>query len=185
MIPCSDHREQAATRPAPDVRVQPAAIDLPTPADAEELGRVHNTGWAEAYGDLLPDRFWDEAALAQRVRTWELITRWHPQKVLDRARIARGEEGTPVGFLLIGPVRDPEPVRDVELQALYVTSPWYSTGTGRALVEELLGDRPASLWVAERNYRARRFYEKMGFGADGARTVDPDLEDLAEIRMVR
>lgn len=162
-----------------------ARIDLPVPADAAALARVHVTGWREAYGQLLPERFWSEDTLPQRVRTWELITRWHPDRLARRVRIARDDAGTPVGFALVGAARDAEPVRELELHALYVLSAWYGTGTGRALLEALLADLPACLWVAEENHRARRFYEKQGFAPDGARTTDPALEDLAEIRMVR
>ncbi|GAA3074505.1 hypothetical protein [Actinocorallia glomerata] len=44
---------------------------------------------------------------------------------------------------------------------------------------------PAQLWVAAENPRARRFYERQGFRADGAEVVDDDAEGLREIRMVR
>jgi RimJ/RimL family protein N-acetyltransferase len=39
--------------------------------------------------------------------------------------------------------------------------------------------------VAKDNARARRFYEKNGFTADGTEHVDQDLDGLVEIRMVR
>jgi len=39
--------------------------------------------------------------------------------------------------------------------------------------------------VVEKYPRARRFYEKEGFRADGGSTVDADLGDLREIRMTR
>src|SRR5699024_7805448 len=58
-------------------------------------------------------------------------------------------------------------------------------GLARALVDALLGDAPASLWVAEDNPRARRFYEKLGFAADGARQVDergPQLPGVPRVR---
>ncbi|MFC0672521.1 GNAT family N-acetyltransferase [Brachybacterium hainanense] len=159
----------------------PARVDLPVPADAAAIAQVHVTGWREAYEYLLPERFWDAEALAGRVRMWELITRWHPDRIAERLRVARDAEGGVIGFALTGPAEeDPR-----ELHALYVLSPWYGTGTGAALLTELLGDLPASLWVAQENPRARRFYTKMGFVEDGLRKVDPSLEDLAEIRMVR
>lgn len=163
----------------------PARIDLPRPADTAALADVHVTGWREAYGALLPPRFFDAEARAHRLRTWELITRWHPERLAQRVRIGRDAQGTAIGFALVGPTGDDPPVRALEVQALYVLSPWYGTGTGAALLEPLIGSAPAGLWVAERNPRARRFYEKMGFRADGARKTDPALEDLAEIRMLR
>ena len=56
---------------------------------------------------------------------------------------------------------------------------------GQALLDAVLGEEPAQLWVAEANPRAIRFYERNGFRADGATLTDPAVEDLREIRMVR
>ena len=52
-------------------------------------------------------------------------------------------------------------------------------------MESLIGQEPASLWVAEDNARAQRFYAKLGFVADGTRQVDPRWPQLPDIRMVR
>lgn len=113
-------------------------VDVPTDADAHALADVHVTVWREAYGDLLPPRFFDEDA--------------------------------PAG---------------IELQALNVLAAMHGTGLARTLVEELLGDRPAYLWVADPNPRAQAFYAKLAFAPDGTTRSDPDLEDLREIRLVR
>lgn len=43
---------------------------------------------------------------------------------------------------------------------------------------------PAQLWVLEENPRARRFYERNGFIADGARCLQESLS-LTEVRHVR
>jgi len=76
-------------------------------------------------------------------------------------------------------------VRERELSALYVEPGWHGPGLARALVESLLGDAPASLWVAEDNARAQRFYAKLGFAPDGARRVDDRWLELPDLRMVR
>jgi hypothetical protein len=53
------------------------------------------------------------------------------------------------------------------------------------LLREHFYDDAAQLWVAKNNGRARRFYERNGFRADGTEQVDPDLDALVENRMVR
>ncbi|MEO9151433.1 MAG: GNAT family N-acetyltransferase, partial [Lapillicoccus sp.] len=59
---------------------------------------------------------------------------------------------------------------------------------GSGLADRLLGsaltDRPASLWVLEANGRARSFYRRHGFVADGAARVH-EASGEPEVRMVR
>jgi GNAT superfamily N-acetyltransferase len=129
--------------------------------DAEQLASVHVQAWREAYGELLPERFYDDSAR---------------------------HEGRLVGFALRGrAVRhgDHPPAREEQLFALYVLAPWYGRGVAQALLEQCLSGRPAQLWVAKDNARARRFYEKNGFTADGTEQVDHELDGLVEVRMVR
>lgn len=105
----------------------------------------------------------------------------------QRVRVAKRGDRI-VGFAAYGPADGHEgrpPVRDEQLFALYVLSCCYGRGVGQALLEETLGARPAVLWVAKENPRARRFYEKNGFLVDGTEQTDPDLDGLVEVRMVR
>ncbi|GAA4430896.1 GNAT family N-acetyltransferase [Georgenia halophila] len=154
----------------------------PTRADADAMAVVHNTGWREAYGQQLPERFYDDAALGRRRETW--------RRVLGRGdlgyRIAVGESGgAVVGIAMVGGSLGDHPVRDLEVYALYVYASHYGTGIGQALLETVLGEEPAQLWVAADNPRARAFYARNGFRPDGARKVDSGLNDLAEVRLVR
>lgn len=152
------------------------------PSDAAGVAQVHTTGWREAYGELLPERFYDEQVLAGRQAMWERALA-NPDAV---ARTLVAEQcGKIVGFSHRGPARDADaPVPD-ELSSIYILSEVYGTGIGQALLDALLGDSPAMLWVAKQNPRAQRFYEKNGFTADGREQTDPDLDGLAEVRMVR
>lgn len=61
----------------------------------------------------------------------------------------------------------------------------YGSGLGLRLLDAAIGDRPASLWVLERNPRARAFYERNGFAPDGTTELLPRFENLVEIRLVR
>lgn len=157
--------------------------------DAEQLAAVHVQGWREAYGHLLPERFYGHDALSARRALWQRTLADPVRR--DRVRVGRLEHETGheiAGFAMAGPTRedaDHPPPRQEQLFALYIRAAHYGTGLGALLLEAVLGDRPGLLWVARDNPRARRFYEKHGFRADGAELTDPDLEDLREIRMVR
>ena len=78
-----------------------------------------------------------------------------------------------------------------EVYALYVTPAWWSTGTGRSLMAAALaalsetGFDRAVLWVLAGNARARRFYERAGFTADGAVNVLAGLGGVLEVRYAR
>jgi GNAT superfamily N-acetyltransferase len=94
-------------------------------------------------------------------------------------------DGEVVGFAQAVPSRDEPPVRPLELTTLYLRAAQHGSGLGQELLDAVLGDRPASLRVAEQNPRARRFYERNGFSPDGAREVLESWEGLVEVRLVR
>jgi ribosomal protein S18 acetylase RimI-like enzyme len=106
-----------------------------------------------------------------------------------------------VGYASFGPEVDvlgaswPHPVSRAgqeglvaELYALYVRPARWSTGTGRALMDRVIartsaaGYRDIVLWVLEENARARRFYERAGYSADGATNVLDRLGGVLEVR---
>jgi ribosomal protein S18 acetylase RimI-like enzyme len=76
-----------------------------------------------------------------------------------------------------------------ELYSLYVAPDWWSTGTGRALMDRVLAGARAEgypriiLWVLRDNRRARRFYERAGFRRKGAE--HPSFAGVPEVRYVR
>lgn len=76
-------------------------------------------------------------------------------------------------------------------RACYVLAEHHGTGAASQLITDLLGAESASLWVFEGNPRARRFYEKHGFTADGKSCdlgeaeQDEEIRGIKEIRMVR
>lgn len=158
---------------------------MPRLEDAEELAWVHAQAWREAYGELLPERFYDDAARERRQAMWAEVL--SEEDAGERVRVAR-LNGRIVGFVRRGPAVEHQghpPSRDEQLYALYALASFYGHGVGQALLDEALSGRPAQLWVAKDNARARRFYEKNGFTADGTEQVDPDLDGLVELRMVR
>jgi ribosomal protein S18 acetylase RimI-like enzyme len=149
------------------------------PAQPDEAGLVaelQRTGWREAYAHLLSPGFL--AALPLRTEFF--------RGVIERGANLRVAEldGDVVGYALAGPAPEADP-RDEQLWHLYQLSRAHGSGTGQALLDAVLGDRPAQLWTAEDNPRANAFYRRNGFLPDGERKVEDEWEGLVAIRMVR
>jgi ribosomal protein S18 acetylase RimI-like enzyme len=75
---------------------------------------------------------------------------------------------------------------EVQLQVIYTLRRVHGLGVGQALVDAVIGNSAAFLWVLEDNPRAQAFYRKNGFRPDGTRQLlPPEWHELPEIRMVR
>lgn len=157
-------------------------------ADADAIAEVHIQSWRETYTGLMPDRLMDADALAARRRMWSAILSRDP---LPGAIAVAERNGHIVGFAFAGPADHPDAAkgfpaaRDLHLFSIYLLAVEHGAGTGHALLQAVLGDRPAQLWVASGNDLARAFYERHGFRADGTTAADPDIVGLVEVRMVR
>lgn len=152
--------------------VRPAVLE-----DAERIAEVQRTSWRAAYAHLLSAEFL--AALPAHVEMF-------------RSGIERGANlsvaeigGELVGYALAGRPRDEDAPRELQLWHLYQLPTAHGSGTGQALLDAVLGDRPAQLWTAEDNPRANAFYRRNGFEPDGARKVEDDWEGLVAVRLVR
>ena len=86
-------------------------------------------------------------------------------------------DGAPAGYALLRAADAPPCVAGatpIEIQRFYVDAPWHGVGVAAALMRacereaERLEHRTLWLAVWERNARAQRFYEKMGFRAVGS-----------------
>jgi GNAT superfamily N-acetyltransferase len=156
------------------------------PGDLDAVAAVHHQAWLETYRGLLP-----EGWFAEHNEGWFRELRRHRA---ENPRPGRREwvadaDGSVVGLASSGPSRSPDlrpaAVRVLELYAIYVLAAHHGTGVGRGLLTAAVGEAPAEVWVARDNPRARAFYGRHGFVADGTEVSDPDLCDLVEIRMVR
>lgn len=162
------------------------SLDVPTIADAAAIARVRVEGWRFAYAGRVPSEHLGEGAIARRTERWEgTLAELDPARLAASYRVARDAQGVVVGFCVVAAARDENPPAELEIWSLYVRTELHGSGAARALVEDLLDGRPAYLWVADPNPRAQAFYAKLGFSADGAVMLDPDLDGLREIRMVR
>lgn len=157
-------------------------VRRPEPNDVETLADVHLRCWQETYADQLPDAYLGDVGWESRRRTWQAIVDDGCHDMFPW--VAETENGI-VGFAMSADSQDAEDVRDVQLFMLYVLEEFHGSGAGQELFDASLGEQPAQLWMAKDNPRARRFYEKNGFAADGAEKVDSASNGLKTVRMVR
>jgi GNAT superfamily N-acetyltransferase len=150
-----------------DVRIRAAE-----PSDAREIAEVHVRGWRWGYRDLLPAEVLDSLSVERREHGWVEILNSLPS---DATVFVALEGDRIVGFAGVGPSGDDDaPEATGELSSLYIEEEVAGTGVGRALMESVLtfsrdaGYRELTLWVLERNSRARHFYEAAGLRPDGA-----------------
>jgi GNAT superfamily N-acetyltransferase len=176
-------------------------------AHAAQIAAVQREAWFAAYEGVIAPEVIDRVTTPDngaRVRQSFRTRPWQRMLVaVDPAAVDPAASGT-VGYASFGPEIDvlnapwPHPLtadgeggRVAELYALYVRPAWWSTGTGRALMEKVLarsaaaGYRSITLWVLRDNQRARRFYERAGFAPDGATNVLTGLGGVIEVRYRR
>jgi GNAT superfamily N-acetyltransferase len=172
-------------------------------ADAAQIAAVQREGWFAAYLGIIPGEIIDRVTAPDDGARVRQSFRTRPWQRMIVAVPDGGSVGV-IGYAAFGPETDvlsapwPHPLstdgeerRVAELYALYVHPAWWSTGTGRALMERVLarsasaGYSSITLWVLRDNQRARRFYERAGFAPDGATNVLTGLGDVLELRYRR
>ena len=142
--------------------IRPARLE-----DARRLAEIHVETWRATYPGVMPQELLDGLSVDEREASWkECIP--HPETTAFVAEV----DGRVVGFVNVGPSFT-EPGMG-ELYAIYVEPSAQRTGAGLALIDAgvaALSERwnEAILWVATENPRARRFYERYGWIADGER----------------
>ena len=178
-------------------------------ADAAPIAAVQRASWFAAYEGIISHETIDRVTAPDegaRVRQTFRTRPWQRMIVAVAGTPDTPEPGDPgiVGYASFGPETDvltgpwPPPLTDAgrdglvaELYALYVRPAWWSTGTGRALMDRVLARTRAAryqsavLWVLRDNARARRFYERAGFTPDGATHVLERLSGVTEVRYRR
>lgn len=142
-------------------------IRLATLADADDIAAVHMRSWEYAYGSFLPPEIIGRQN-EKRPQMWRMILQDNKD-----TQYAIEVDGKVVGLIGISEARDEDlPEGCYELQGLYLLPEFIGKGCGRTAMEWVKqevrerGYRMMSLWVFEKNERARRFYEKGGFMLD-------------------
>src|SRR5690348_16147218 len=130
-----------------------------TPGDAWAIANVHVRTWQAAYEHVFGAERLGALTVEQRMPGWERILGQGELQVF-----VAEDEGRIVGFVAVG---------DGEVSGIYVEPEAWGSAAGtelmRAGLDELraLGFASAELRVLEDNPRARRFYEREGWQADG------------------
>jgi ribosomal protein S18 acetylase RimI-like enzyme len=158
--------------------------------DAEAMGRIHVESWQAAYAGVVPQAHLDALDAEERGANRRGAIEANPEPDHGR-RLVVELDGTVVGLALVVPDRDGEDGVG-EIPLIYVHPTAWGAGAGHALMAECeaelqrRGFGEAVLWVLEENPRARRFYERQRWFADGGRKVDEiGGVELAEIRYRR
>jgi GNAT superfamily N-acetyltransferase len=160
-------------------------------ADCDRVAEIRVGGWRSAYRGLIPQSYLAGLSVeedAERRRTY--LSQGDGSVVNLVAEDAGGEL---LGWACHGPYREGEVrTEDAELYAIYVHPRHVGQGAGRALLTESVARCSAAghgrllLWVLKENGRARRFYERAGFRADGAEEpFEVDGVAVPEVRYAR
>jgi GNAT superfamily N-acetyltransferase len=154
-------------------------IRVAEPQDAERAAALHLACWQEAYAGIIEPRRLAAvtADLDGMVRFWrtmiELGLRWLAE-----------QDGQLIGFAGAGPNDETDLDVPWKLYAIYVRTAYWGTGVGHRLITQVIGEDDAVLWVFRDNVRARDFYTRHGFVADGTEQVEQEF-GAVEVRMVR
>jgi ribosomal protein S18 acetylase RimI-like enzyme len=145
-------------------------LRLATIEDAETIAAIHVCAWQIAYEGIVPAQFLASLSTQERANMWRTVILEQHRAVL----LAVASEGE-VGFISFGPSRDKDGKEKAEVYAIYVLPQFWHQGIGRELLDEAerrLEDQhfiAFTLWVLDKNARARRFYEARGFRLDASR----------------
>lgn len=167
------------------VRVREMTLD-----DCDRVSEIRIRGWQHAYQGLMPQPYLEALSAAEdagRRRTFFV------RAGSEIVNLVADQDGEVVGWACHGPYRDGEfRTEDAELYAIYVDVKQFGAGVGQSLLRESVRrcadarHRRMLLWVLKGNDRARRFYERAGFAADGAEEpFDVDGVSVPEVRYVR
>lgn len=146
-------------------------------------------GWRVGYAHFLPATYLARFDVAERAARWrERLVALSPDEAPTWVAVDAAD-GV-IGFSHTGPVRDPDLERALvgELYGLYVDPAHWRSGIGAALmrpVDEFWAPTAVGamvLWVFEANARARAFYERFGFRADGTSKVR-DFDGVAAVEV--
>ena len=167
-----------------EVTIRPATTD-----DAGAIAGVHVRSWQEAYAGIVPAEHLRSLDPESRADRWARMLADGP---VDHVRTLVAEsDGRLLGFATYGPSRDEDARRgEREIYSIYLDPGTWGHGVARDLIRSVIaevGDRtPMSLWVLADNARARHFYRRHGFTADGVERLETiGGADLLEVRYRR
>ena len=134
-------------------------------SDAPVIAKIYVDSWNAGFSDLMPVRSVDS----------KLIERWRNDLVapIPHRWWVCEIESSVVGFVGIGPSRDPIDPDLGEIDTIAVDPNYWRIGVGQELMSKALefleadGYSKAVVWTLEHYERGQRFYEEMGWQRDG------------------
>lgn len=156
--------------------------------DADEIARVHTLAWQETYAYAFGVEALAEINQQRRAEGWAKILAGEyegdgTEKVVV---VAEAPSQKVFGFASMGRDQDNPTLELRQLYAIYLLQSHQQRGLGRQLLQTIIADQPASLWVLRGNDRAINFYRRQGFEFDGTERTEEFFKLPAhELRMVR
>lgn len=143
-------------------------------ADVGEIAAIYLASVRRAYKQIATEDYLDSLCLERCVEQWERNVADESISILLAIR-----NGSVQGLAATGASRDEDvdPKVTGEIQSIYVAPDAWRKGIGtklcEAAIEKLTGEgfETITLWVLERNLRARVFYERAAFQLDGRKKV--------------
>lgn len=159
-------------------------IRLATTDDAKYCADIHTRSWSFTYSNIVSREIIDE-----HNARWDMI--WN--KMLsnnNESHYVIKLDNIIIGFITIAVCRDEDLKKCFyEIIALYLDPEYIGMGYGKSAMDWIKkeiknrGYDKIALWVLEENKRARIFYEKSGFVADG-KYKSSGLADAKEVRYI-
>ncbi len=152
-----------------DLTIRPATID-----DARAIAEVHIASLRHAYAGVIDEAYLAGLDAEARAAQWrERLTNPQPRTTI----LVADEEGTVVGFAMLGPSRDEDAeLGGLEIYYIFLLPEAWGHGVARELMRTVLGDlspsTPVTLWVLAANERARHFYRRHGLAPDGVERLE-------------
>jgi ribosomal protein S18 acetylase RimI-like enzyme len=154
--------------------------------DELQVAELHVRSWQEAYKGLMPAEFLAALEPRDRAGRYRFEDEEGPTTVLASLPCE-----ALLGFVTFGESRDADARGLGEVYALYVDPGSYEGGVGRMLMAEARrrlaaeGFSEAILWVLQGNERARSFYEREGWEADGATREENPYDIVSNVDRFR
>lgn len=139
--------------------------------DASAIAHIHVMSWRQAYSGYISDEYLDHLSVADKEAMWSDVL------LMDDTTVFIAENGRALGFASVGPARDEDAEPgDLQLFTMYLDPEAWGLGVAKQLmrhVDSLLTNGASmTLWVFEKNDRARHFYERHGFTHDSVERIE-------------
>lgn len=164
-------------------RIRRARLD-----DAAAVAYVHVAGWRETYPGIVPARTLASMDVFSRTRYWaQVLDNKRNRTDIFLAEMPIDGEDRVIGFGVNGPEQVGLTDYSGEFHALYVLKVGQGQGLGTRLMTTmaaamtLRGMTAASVWALRDNWKARRFYEKMGGKLVSDRPLNFDGTQVMEV----